>query len=427
LELSDIISKFEPTPTGWTFQQDIDRAREILSIIKELNVTTKKTLEQKYVPMAELFKDFDKLIEKIKLDIEKAKAKIDQAVAEQSSEPSTMDKYGNKINDGLSVVGSGLDQAGNFLEGRGKTIGTNYERVGNQTAAGFNQFERGSAGFFNVAGESINRETLILASRAMDDGLKITNEIGNWFSLFKNDKGTINVDLLQEYDRTYESSGIDRQREFISNQKEKANAVLGKVTADSASLIKDMQNPGFFKSMLDRILYKDPTTNPNFVYLNKPYKNETLEQARKIVFYVMYAMIPLAILYFLSSKTFVVPFFQTLVFWLKRYFVFLVWIMVVVLIYSFMTDWFMSLVREDIRYIAFMINPVLHPGVHEIWHSKYKKWIKNIVYGLSTLGFFIAALFMTVIIIFLILPLFLLLLWSSGQLMSYFEKEELDE
>ena len=259
-----------------------------------------------------------------------------------------------------------------------------------------------------------------LAGKAIEDAMKITDDINKFLSLFKTERGTISVDLLEEYDRIYDGTGID-------DQKAETAAALRKATTETASAIQAIQDPGFFKSILNTIIYSDPTTNPNFVYLNKPYENPLLEQARQIVFYAIYAMVAVSILYFLSTKTFVVPFFQTFIFWFKRYFVFIAWLMVVGLIYLFMTNWFTWLIREDVRYIAFVVNPVLHPEIYKIWNSKYKQWIKYIVYGLATMGFFIAALFLTVIILFLIIPVFLLLLWASGQLMSYFEKEELNE
>ena len=266
-----------------------------------------------------------------------------------------------------------------------------------------------------------------LAGEVIEGAIKITDDINQFLSHFKNVRGDISVDLLEEYDRIYDGTGIDAQKKFIEDQKAQTAAALRKATAETASAIQAIKDPGFFKSMLNSIIYSDPVTNPNFVYLNKPYENPLLEQARQIVFYAIYAMIALSIMYFLSTKTFVMPFFHTFVFWFKRYFVFIAWLMVVGLIYLFMTNWFTWLIREDVRYIAFVVNPVLHPEIYKIWNSKYKKWIKHIVYGLATLGFFIAALFLTVIILFLIIPVFLLLLWASGQLMSYFEKEELDE
>lgn len=274
--------------------------------------------------------------------------------------------------------------------------------------------------------EGINEQMTILAERALQDGMSILNEINQVLSIFKKE-GTINVDLLAEYDRIYDGTGIAAQNAEVERQKQAAKAALAKSTADTANLIKDAQSPGFFMSMLESIIYIDPTSNPNFVYKTEKPANPVLEQARQIVYYIAYAVIAISIIMFLSTKTFVMPFLQTFIFWFKRYFVFLAWIIVVGLIYVFMTNWFTWIIRENVRYMAFVVNPLLHPGVHQIWHSKYKYWIKIMVYGLASMAFFVSAIFFTAVILFLIAPLFLLLLWASGQLMSYFEKEELDE
>ena len=274
--------------------------------------------------------------------------------------------------------------------------------------------------------EDINEQMTILAEKALQDGIKILNEINQVLSIFKK-QGTINVDLLAEYDRIYDGTGIAAQNAEIERQKQAAKDALAKSTAETANLIKEAQNPGFFMSMLESIIYIDPTSNPNFVYKTEKPANPALEQARQIVYYIAYAVIVISIIMFLSTKTFVMPFLQTFIFWFKRYFVFLAWIIVVGLIYVFMTNWFTWIIRENVRYMAFVVNPLLHPGVHQIWHSKYKYWIKILVYGLASMAFFVSAIFFTAVILFLIAPLFLLLLWASGQLMSYFEKEELDE
>lgn len=251
--------------------------------------------------------------------------------------------------------------------------------------------------------------------------------IDNILNIFKNERGLITVDLLAEYDRAYQSTGIADHNAFMRRQKDAAMADLAKSTARAADLIKDAQNPGFFMSILESILYNDPTSNPNYIYANKTTVNPKLEQARQMLTYAIYGLIVLSMMYFLSTKTFVMPFLHTFIFWFKRYFVFLAWVIVVGMIYYFMTNWFTWLIRENVRYVAFMFNPLLHPGVNDIWRSKYKMWIKLLVAGLASMSFFLATVFMSAIILFLIAPLFLLLLWASGQLMSYFEKEELDE
>jgi hypothetical protein len=272
-----------------------------------------------------------------------------------------------------------------------------------------------------------DKETLRVASRMMEDGAKLINDVVTSLTMFKNEQGLYSGDLLEEYDRINDGKGIFSEKEFIARQKAETDAALAKAAAASAASVQAAQDPDFFQSILNSIIYSDPTENPAFVYLNKPYQNATLEQVRQIVFYFIYAAIFGSIVYFLSTKTFVMPFFQTFLFWTKRYFVFILWLLVVAMVYSFTTNWFMWLIREVIRYFAFVVDPTLHPGVHSIWNSKYQQWIKYIVYGLATLGFFLAAIFLTVIILFLVLPLFLLLIWASGQLMSYFEKDELDE
>ena len=370
-EFGILIRKFEPVPTGWTFMEDIDAAKDALDNIKETYTLSEGT-KDKYESLVASFQQFDTLIEKIKTNIKNSKDSFQKAL--NSFEADTMPMQGF---------------------------------------------------FTNV--EVSDKETLRAASRMMEDGTFLVNKLETSLTMFKNEKGLYSVDLLEEYDRINDGKGLFAEKEFVALQKAETDAALAKTTAASAAAVQTAQNPDFFQSILNSIIYSDPTENPAFVYLNKPYQNATLEQVRQIVFYFIYATIFGSIVYFLSTKTFVMPFFQTFLFWTKRYFVFIVWLLVVAMIYSFTTNWFMWLIREDIRYFAFVVNPTLHPGVHSIWTSKYKQWIKNIVYGLATAGFFLAALFLTVIILFLILPLFLVLLWASGQLMSYFEKDELDE
>jgi len=365
--LNEMLNQFTPIPKEWTFQREIQNGQDILDDIMEQYSSQKN---KPYEILQDGLKKVDKIIETIKTDLTKV----------------------------WKVLNGPIPSLPPQLEG-----------------------------YFTKIKEESDLQMNILARKVIEDAMTINDEIGKIISQFKNVRGDISVDLLEEYDRIYDGTGIDAQKKFIEDQKAETAAALRKATAESASAIQAIKDPGFFKSMLNSIIYSDPVTNPNFVYLNKPYENPLLEQARQIVFYAIYAMIAVSIMYFLSTKTFVMPFFHTFVFWFKRYFVFIAWLMVVGLIYLFMTNWFTWLIREDVRYIAFVVNPVLHPEIYKIWNSKYKQWIKHIVYGLATLGFFIAALFLTVIILFLIIPVFLLLLWASGQLMSYFEKEELDE
>lgn len=366
-----IIRRFDPVPNGWTFMEDIDAAKDALDSIKEVYSLGDGT-KDKYETLVASFQQFDTLIEKIKTNIKNAQ--------------------------------------------------DNFQR-------GLNSVEEDTLsiqGFFTNSGIS-DKETLRAASRMMDDGANLIKDVETSLTMFKNERGLYSGDLLEEYDRINDGKGLFAEKEFVASQKAETDAALAKSTAASAAATQSVQNPDFFQSILNSIIYSDPTENPAFVYLNKPYQNATLEQVRQIVFYFIYAAIFGSIVYFLSTKTFVMPFFQTFLFWTKRYFVFILWILVVAMVYSFTTNWFMWLIREVIRYFAFVVDPTLHPGVHSIWNSKYQKWIKYIVYGLATLGFFLAAIFLTVIILFLVLPLFLLLIWASGQLMSYFEKEELDE
>jgi hypothetical protein len=369
-EFGILIRNFEPMPTGWTFMEDIDAAKDALESIKETYTLSDGT-KDKYESLVASFQQFDTLIEKIKTNTKNAK-----------------DAF--------------------------------------QTAANSVEETFPMQGFFTNPGVS-DKETIRAASRMMEDGATLMNELETSLSMFKNERGLYSGDLLEEYDRINDGKGLFAEKELVARQKAETDAALAKTTAASAASVQAAQNPGFFQSILNSIIYSDPTENPAFVYLNKPYQNATLEQVRQIVFYFIYATIFGSIVYFLSTKTFVMPFFQTFLFWTKRYFVFILWILVVAMVYSFTTNWFMWLIREVIRYFAFVMDPTLHPGVHSIWNSKYQQWIKYIVYGVATLGFFLAALFLTVIILFLVLPLFLLLIWASGQLMSYFEKDELDE
>ena len=370
-EIGLVVLRFDPVPNGWTFTEDLDAAKDALDTIKETYSLSDGT-KDKYETLVASFQQFDTLIEKIKTNLKNAK-----------------DSF--------------------------------------QTAA--NSFEADIIpiqGFFTKMDVS-DKETLRAASRMMDDGSNLIKDVETSLTMFKNERGLYSVDLLAEYDRINDGKGLFAEKEFIASQKAATDAALAKTTAASAAAVHSAQNPDFFQSILNSIIYSNPTENPAFVYLNKPYENATLEQVRQIVFYFIYAAVFGSVVYFLSTKTFVMPFFQTFLFWTKRYFVFILWLLVVAMVYSFTTNWFMWLIREDIRYFAFVVNPTLHPGVHSIWTSKYKQWIKNIVYGLATAGFFLAALFLTVIILFLIMPLFLVLLWASGQLMSYFEKDELYE
>ena len=370
-EFGLVVLRFDPVPNGWTFTEDIDAAKDALDSIKETYTLSEGT-KDKYESLVASFEQFDVLIEKIKTNLKNAK--------------------------------------------------DSFETAANSFEADIIPIQ----GFFTKMDVS-DKETLRAASRAMEDGTSLMREVETSLTMFKNERGLYSVDLLAEYDRVNDGKGLFAEKEFIALQKAETDAALAKTTAASAAAVQTSQNPDFFKSILNSILYSNPTENPAFVYLNKPYQNATLEQVRQIVFYLIYAVILGSVVYFLSTKTFVMPFFQTFLFWTKRYFVFILWLLVVAMVYSFTTNWFMWLIREDIRYFAFVVNPTLHPGVHSIWTSKYKQWIKNIVYGLSSAGFFLAALFLTVIILFLVLPLFLVLLWASGQLMSYFEKDELDE
>ena len=396
--LSAVIAKFDPIPKEWTFQKDIDGARNLLMDIEDRYTEDMNTTdESKYSYIVERFKMVDKLIEKIKADIKKA-----QDMIKAASEPGP--------SGGSQDETFGLDQFGGQLGGTFTEFGAAMNRP-----------------ITLPRSVEAEEQILVMASRAMDDAAMITGEISKLLYLFKNEQGTLTVDLLAEYDRIYDGTGIAAQNAELERQKQAAKAALAKSTADTANLIKDAQSPGFFMSMLESIIYIDPTSNPNFVYKTEKPANPALEQARQIVYYIAYAVIAISIIMFLSTKTFVMPFLQTFIFWFKRYFVFLAWIIVVGLIYVFMTNWFTWIIRENVRYMAFVVNPLLHPGVHQIWHSKYKYWIKIMVYGLASMAFFVSAIFFTAVILFLIAPLFLLLLWASGQLMSYFEKEELDE
>jgi hypothetical protein len=370
-EFGLVIRRFEPVPNGWTFMEDIDAAKDALDSIKETYTLSDGT-KDKYESLVASFEQFDVLIEKIKTNLKNAK--------------------------------------------------DNFQKAANSFEADLIPIQ----GFFTNTDVS-DKETLRAASKAMEDGTSLMSEVETSLTMFKNERGLYSVDLLAEYDSINDGKGLFAEKELVALQKAETDAALAKTTAASAASVQTAQNPDFFQSILNSILYSNPTENPAFVYLNKPYQNATLEQVRQIVFYFIYAVIFGSIVYFLSTKTFVMPFFQTFLFWTKRYFVFILWLLVVAMVYSFTTNWFMWLIREVIRYFAFVVDPTLHPGVHSIWNSKYKQWIKNIVYGLASAGFFLAALFLTVVILFLVLPLFLLLIWASGQLMSYFEKDELDE
>lgn len=370
-DFGTVILRFDPVPNGWTFMEDLDAAKDALDTIKETYTLSEGT-KDKYESLVASFEQFDVLIEKIKTNLKNAKDSFQKGL--------------------------------NSVEADTQTI----------------------QGFFTKTDVS-DKETLRAASRMMDDGANLIKDVETSLTMFKNERGLYSGDLLEEYDRINDGKGLFAEKEFVALQKAETDAALAKTTAASAAATQSAQNPDFFQSILNSIIYSDPTENPAFVYLNKPYENATLEQVRQIVFYFIYAAIFGSIVYFLSTKTFVMPFFQTFLFWTKRYFVFILWLLVVAMVYSFTTNWFMWLIREVIRYFSFVMNPTLHPGVHSIWTSKYKQWIKNIVYGLATLGFFLAAIFLTVIILFLVLPFFLLLIWASGQLMSYFEKDELDE
>jgi len=282
-------------------------------------------------------------------------------------------------------------------------------------------------GFFSDVEKGGRAQLNIIAASAIRDGTIVLDEIGQIINRFKNERGVITVDLLAEYDRIYDGTGIAQQNAFLKSKAADTSAALSKSTEQSAELMKAAQNPGFFMSILESILYNDPTSNPNYMYANKTKVNPQLEQVRQMLTYAIYGSIVIAIMFFLSTKTFVMPFLHTFIFWFKRYFVFIAWIIVVSMIYVFMTEWFTWLMRENVTYIAFMLNPLLHPGVNEIWRSKYKMWIKMLVAGLASMGFFLATLLTSAVVLFLIAPIFLLLLWASGQLMSYFEKEEMDE
>jgi hypothetical protein len=368
-QVNDIISRFDPMPVDWTFRKQIRDAQDLLDTIVDNYESGKK--ETYNLAMEALTK-----VDAINLSIKKE-----------------FETFLDRIKNPLPSLKIDTDEWSSF---------------------------------FTNAAQETDAQMNIVAEKALQDGVIILNEINKALSQFKTD-GTIRVDLLEEYDRLYQGSGIADQNEMIRLQKEAAKAELAKATAETAGAIQSAQDPGFFMSLVQNIIYMDPTSNPNFVYKTEKPANPILEQAQQVVHYIAYIIIIIAVLYFLSTKTIVVPFFQTFIFWFKRYFVFLAWLIVVGMIYFFMNNWFTWIIREDIRYIAFMINPTLHPGIHDIWHSKYKYWIRAIVYGLASLSFFLAAVFLTAIILFLIAPLFLLLMWASGQLMSYFEKEELDE
>jgi hypothetical protein len=405
-ELLEIIRQFDPIPKGWTFREEIEDALGILDTITQQYNGMKQTFSaDRYKEIVASLTQLDALTGTLKKDINKA---IDEL---------------KKV---LPNISASANQFGDDIKNIAEGVGSDIRRGGENVVTNITNFGLGIGSGAENAYLEIERD-IRKGIQELEKGLGVLGEIKNALSIFKTPRGTINVDIVAEYDRLYDSTGIEAQKQFMKKQREQAANELLKTTGQFASGIQSLQNPDFFKSILDSIIYGDATTNPNFVYLNKPYENKTLEQARQIIFYVIYAMVTAAVLYFLSTKTILVPFFYTFVFWFKRYFVFLAWLFVVAMIYSFMTDWFWSLIREDVKFISYTVNPVLHPGVYEIWHSKYKQWIKHIVYGLSTLGFFIVALFLTAVILFLIMPLLLLLLWASGQLMSYFEKEELDE
>ena len=368
--LNDLISRFDPMPVDWTFRKQIRDAQDILdNIVDNYNAGEKET----YKLATEGLTKVNEINQSMKKEFE-----------------NLIDKVKNPLKNAASTVSSEWSI------------------------------------FSAEAGQVADAQMNIVAEKALQDGVKISNEINKAMDPFKKE-GIIKVDLLEEYDRLYEGSGIAAQNAEIERQKEAAKAELAKTTAASAGALQSAQDPGFFMSILESIIYIDPTSNPNFVYKNEKPANPVLEQARQIIYYVAYALITISIIMFLSTKTFVVPFFQTFLFWFKRYFVFLAWLIVVGMIYLFMNNWFTWIIRENIRYMAFMLNPTLHPSIHEIWHSKYKFWIRALVCVLASLCFFLAAVFMTAIVLFLVAPLFLLLLWASGQLMSYFEKEELDE
>jgi hypothetical protein len=428
-EFGLIIRRFEPVPTGWTFMEDIDAAKDALDSIKEAYTLSDGT-KDKYESLVTSFQQFDTLIEKIKTNIKNTQDNFQKGL--NSFKDNTIQGLMNAkqaLDDEINSIQSGVNNQTqidkeNAIKGLLKT----KQALDDQMASiqsGVNMNEP-IQGFFTNPDVS-DKETLRIASRAMQDGANLINGVEKSLTMFKNERGLYSGDLLEEYDRINDGKGLFAEKEIVARQKAETDAALAKTTAASAAAVQSAQNPDFFQSILNSIIYSDPTENPAFVYLNKPYQNATLEQVRQIVFYFIYAAIFGSIVYFLSTKTFVMPFFQTFLFWTKRYFVFIVWLLVVAMIYSFTTNWFMWLIREDIRYFAFVVDPTLHPGVHSIWNSKYKEWIKYTVYGLATLGFFLAAIFLTVIILFLILPLFLVLLWASGQLMSYFEKDELDE
>ena len=383
IALDNLLRQFDPMPKGWTFPQDLEALKDLLESIQYQYTAMTEFTQDKYVSMTASMKRFDQGVDKLYTDLEKARDTLQSAREEENKEKKE-------------------DKEEEFT----------FELY---------------TGWITDTTQAAEPEIIRVGIKLLEDAMKILEGIRTNLSLFKNEQGVITVDLLSEYDKIYDGTGLAAQKAFADKQKAEAAAVLSASTANSAAAVQSAQDPGFFQSILNTILYSNPADNPNFVYLNKPYENKVLEQARQIVFYVIFAIITFSILKFLSTKTVLMPFFMTFVFWFKRYFVFLAWIFVVALIYSFMTDWLMSMIREDIRYISYTINPVLHPGVHAIWYSKYKQWIKYLVYGFSTLGFFLVAFFLTSILLFLIMPVFLLLLWASGQLMSYFEKEELDE
>ena len=428
-EFGLIIRRFDPVPNGWTFMEDIDAAKDALDSIKDTYSLSDGT-KDKYETLVASFQQFDTLIEKIKKNIKNAQDNFLRGL--NSLKDNTLQGLMNakqELDDKINYIQSGVNnQTQREKENAIRELTNAKQALDDEMdsiRSGVNTLDS-IPGFFTTPDVS-DKETLRVATRAMQDGADLINGVGISLSMFKNDGGLYSGDLLEEYDRINDGKGLFREKEFIAGQNAERDAALAKTTAASAAALQSAQNPDFFQSILNAIIYSNPTENPAFVYLNKPYENSALEQVRQIVFYFIYAAIFGSVVYFLSTKTFAMPFFQTFLFWTKRYFVFILWLLVVAMVYSFATNWFMWLIREDIRYFAFVVNPTLHPGVHSIWNSKYKQWIKYLVYGLATAGFFIAAIFLTAIILFLVMPLFLVLIWASGQLMSYFEKDELDE
>ena len=384
-----------------------DTGREIITKKREMEQDAQSTWN-------ELTTELDSAKKRI---VSNTEIKIEQIKEDAKNKYDALtDKFIQSIQDLNAKVQSNISS---IQEGARKQLDKAKEEL---TAAG-----EKTQGFFSDVNTAGQGQMNIVAAGVIRDGTIILDGIDKFMNRFKNDKGLISVDLLSAYDDAYQSSGIPQQNAFLKGKKDAATADLAKSTEQSADLMKAAQNPGFFMSILESILYNDPTSNPNYMYANKTKVNPQLEQVRQMLTYAIYGSIVIAIMFFLSTKTFVLPFLHTFIFWFKRYFVFIAWIVVVSMIYVFMTEWFTWLMRENVRYIAFMLNPLLHPGVNEIWRSKYKMWIKLLVAGLASMCFFLATLLTSAVVLFLIAPIFLLLLWASGQLMSYFEKEEMDE